>query len=411
MRFFNERAVPGLGNVWFGRQVVLALFGVRLAEEARKVGRRCTNIAAANAVEALAVWLTLQNNGWSRNERLPGFLKLQRHRGKEPPSFKEASSTAFYVTQPMRIGTGDALVTLGLVSATSSRFNSYTVTDRGQALLDLTCEGSRRALQSWAAGDHLTTRRRPIAEQLDPTRPLPDGARELLRNAFLAGDDFERARRRQALAFVEAIRVRAGGHVAWDMRPPEIEDAEHWADMRAGAALSAVVEAAAGEGEGGSVLGRIEAHMGAAGLRKLALHEAADSNRDAALRAALDHLRAQAQSFLSAHHDPSPGQAATRFCADCAEADAETVVARLVARDGRILRLVDGFVLAGSAFRGQPVREQDPDDLAEAPPEEGPDEPPEEAVPALPAAISRRIRNLAALAPDLHAAPAGTTGA
>lgn len=407
VRFFNERAVPGLGGVWFGRQVILALLGIHLAETLRREGRGPANIAAANAVEALAVWLTLSRNGWPRDARLPGYLKLQQHTQPVDPTFRHAGSRAFYVSQPMRIGTRDALPMLGLVSAPNRRFNSYALTERGLALLEATCSRARTPLRLWASGGSLPVRRKAIADELDPTRPLPDRTREILREAFLSGPEAERARRREALAFVEGLRVRAGGHTAWDTRPPEISDPAHWADMRAGAALAGVMEAAAGEGPGDSVLGRIEARMGAAGLRRLALADAVDSP----LAPALDLLRSRAQAFLATGHDPSPGRAATRFCTDCIEADAATLVGRLVARDGRILRLIDDAILAGTAFRGRPLREPDPDDAADVMEDELPEEAPEETVPPLPEGISRRIRNLAALAPDLRATPGDAEGA
>ena len=121
-RAFNERAVPGLGGVWFGRQVILALLGVHVAESARWGGRGPTNIEGANAVEALAVWSTLCGNRWTRDPRLPGSLKLRRHDQGEDPTFKLAGGRGFYVSQPMRIGTRDALPMLGLVEAASRRF-------------------------------------------------------------------------------------------------------------------------------------------------------------------------------------------------------------------------------------------------------------------------------------------------
>lgn len=401
VRFFNERAVPGLGGVWFGKQMILALLGIHIAEALRREGRGTSNIMAANAVEALAVWSTFSRNGWSRNARLPGFFKLQRHPRREDPSFKHAGSRAFYVIQPMRIGTRDALPMLGLVSAINRRFNSYELTARGHALLEITCPSARSALQAWAGGGMLPVRRKSIIEELDPTQPLPERAREILREAFVSGPEFERLRRRQALAFVEGLRSRPGGHTDWDQQPREIIDVAHWADLRAGARLGGVIEAAAGEGADSSVLGSIEARMGAAGIRQLSLKDTIDTS----LQPAIDRLRERASAFISAGHDPSPERAATTFCTDCIQADAGRLVARLVARDGRILRLIEGTILAGSAFRGQLVREPDPNDATEVDQDESPMEAPKDTIPPLPEGISRRIRNLAALAPDLRAAP------
>lgn len=398
VRHFNELAVPGLGGVWFGKQVVLALLGVHLAETLRSQGRGTANIAAANAVEALAVWWTLSRTGWSRDPRLPGSLKLRRYPGREDPSFKLASGRAFYVSQPMRIGTRDALPMLGLVAATNRQFNSYSITESGRALLEIVCPKACKALQPWASGGDLPGRKKMLSEQLDPTSELPHQAREILRAAFLSGRDFERSRRRQALAFVE--RLQPGGHTSWNDRPTEITDHVHWADMRAGAELASAMEAAAGEGANVSVLGKIEARMGAAGVRKLSLDDAVDTS----LAPALDRLRSRARTFVSSGYDPSPERAAGQFCRECIEPDPKILVASLVARDGRILRLIDGSICAGSAFKGQPFQEPDPDEKAEVVPDEGAGEAPDGAAPPLPEGISRRIHNLASLAPDLSVA-------
>lgn len=165
VRFFNERAVPGLGGVWFGKQVILALLGIHLAEILRREGRGPTNITTANAVEALAVWSTLSRNGWSHDARLPGYLKLQQHTGREDPTFRLAGSRAFYVSQPMRIGTRDALPMLGLVSAPNRRFNSYALTERGLALLEASCPRACKPLQTWAGGGGLPVHRKAIVEE------------------------------------------------------------------------------------------------------------------------------------------------------------------------------------------------------------------------------------------------------
>ena len=59
-RDFNERAVPGLGGVWFGRQIYLSVLGVCVAREAGRAGCKASPIQVANSIEALACWLSLQ---------------------------------------------------------------------------------------------------------------------------------------------------------------------------------------------------------------------------------------------------------------------------------------------------------------------------------------------------------------
>jgi hypothetical protein len=89
VRAFNDLAVPGLGGVWFAKQLFLATLGVAIAERVRDSGRTVRNIEVANAVEALACWLALDGNGWKRNPRLRGASKM---RNKTDLSFQRAQT-------------------------------------------------------------------------------------------------------------------------------------------------------------------------------------------------------------------------------------------------------------------------------------------------------------------------------
>ena len=52
VRAFNDLAVPGLGGVWYGKQLLLAVLGVAVAEDARNRGAKVQNIEVANAIES-----------------------------------------------------------------------------------------------------------------------------------------------------------------------------------------------------------------------------------------------------------------------------------------------------------------------------------------------------------------------
>jgi len=84
VRSFNDLAVPGLGGVWFGKQLFLATLGVAIAERVRNSGKRVQNIEVANAVEALACWLALDGNNWKGDPRVRGATKM---RGKTDLSY------------------------------------------------------------------------------------------------------------------------------------------------------------------------------------------------------------------------------------------------------------------------------------------------------------------------------------
>lgn len=117
VRLFNELAVPGLGGVWFGKQLFLATLGVLVAEQANERGCRVTKITVANAIEAIACWLALTGEPRTNGGRVLGSTKLVGH---DSYSFSKVSQLNFYVTTPMRTSTVTALPALGLVEASGN---------------------------------------------------------------------------------------------------------------------------------------------------------------------------------------------------------------------------------------------------------------------------------------------------
>ncbi len=122
VRSFNDLAVPGLGGVWFGKQLFLATLGVAIAKCVRDSGRRMRNTEVANAVEALACWLALDGIGWKPNPRLRGATKM---RNRTDLSFAIMRKPSFYVTQPMRQATVQPMRALGLAESAGERFNAF----------------------------------------------------------------------------------------------------------------------------------------------------------------------------------------------------------------------------------------------------------------------------------------------
>jgi hypothetical protein len=149
IRNFNDLAVPGLGGIWFGKQVMLATLGVLVAEQARSDGVNVQNIEVANAIEALACYLAF---GKDRNSdaRLRGRNKLPGD--LEKFKFSSARQRNFYVTQPMRMSTVQALPALGLVEPDGVRFNAFRTSDRGKAFVELACPNSEQ-LRKWIRGE------------------------------------------------------------------------------------------------------------------------------------------------------------------------------------------------------------------------------------------------------------------
>jgi hypothetical protein len=391
VRLFNDRAVPGLGGVWFGKQVFLATLGVAVAEKHRNSGRRVRNIEVANAVEALACWLALNWNEWNRDSRLRGATKMV---GKSDLSYAAVRSPRFYVTVPMRQSTVQPLRALALVDGTGERFNSFHCTQHGSDFIEAVCEGLRphkremvEHLALWAAGTHDdVTNSGPLRQALSPLEPLTPRAREFLRERIVQGTG-EAARRRQALAWVDQLRDKPSSGGSWDRKPDLLDDA-HWSDLRAGALFFATRDAAL------AVLDAVEAHIANRSDQRMRL----DDPLPKTVAAAINSLRRRARAFIDNDHDPSEGVAATAFSRECTEPHETRLIERLVARDGRVLRQRDRHIVPGVAFRGVQIDQPDSDRTPEQAGAEGEvaDEIP------LPEGISFRVRNLFLLNLDLR---------
>ena len=230
VREFNERAVPGLGGVWFGKQVLLATLGIVVAERARHAGARVGNIEVANAIEALACFLAFQGNAWAQDPRLRGVQKLQARGGDL--AFAKVKQRNFYVTQPMRMSTVQALPSLGFAASDGVRFNGFASTELGRAFVACACEGFRPSnrdlvdhLVKWVAAGQA---RVPVESwqltlALNPATPLPEAASRVLAEGLNRDDAMQSRRRSQVLAWVELLRQRVPKRLGWAQRPAGIE--------------------------------------------------------------------------------------------------------------------------------------------------------------------------------------------
>lgn len=394
VRTFNDLAVPGLGGVWFGKQLFLATLGVVIAEQARNEGRRIQNIETANAIEALACWLALNSNGWKPDPRLRGATKM---RGKTDLSFATVRKSGFYVTQPMRMATVQPLLALGLVEASSERFNAFRCSLPGRAFVDAACSGFNPCyysksivehLAGWAKDEHNNVKSsNKLQEALSPLVPLSRSAREFLRERLVQGAGDEGQRRRAALAWVDDLRRTSQPTITWGDKPANLEDG-HWRDLHVGALFFTVRDAVIG------VLDRLEAHIANQSEQRFSL----DDPVPGPIADEMESLRRQAQAFLDQGHDPSPGELARAFCRECVDSSDANLIANLVRRDDRVLRLRGRAVLPGAAFRGDQTQRPD---AARAPDEEGAEAGDPHTI-AWPAGISYRLHNLFLLNLDLH---------
>lgn len=350
VRRFNELAVPGLGGIWFGKQLMLALLGVRVAELQAERGHTIAKMECANAIEALACWLSFRNIEWASDPRLRGRNKFPREQELERgPLYSRFSARGFYVTQPMRMAAGSALVPLGFATSSNRRFNTLQTTSDGRAFLDAAlgdCRPSNRSmaehLSQWVSGESVNVTTGTVARGLSPCRPLHGDALKHLEGRLLVGGGDEplqaKSRRRAALAWVERLRrVPPARPLNWLDCPPEIQDERHWVDLEAGARLWLARDAAL------QLLDAVEGRIAHASAERLTIADAVPATRDQ-----IEALRAAADAFLRMKHEDAE---ANDFCRACSAADPAIVLRSLVQRDGRVVTLVGHALRPGAAFR------------------------------------------------------------
>lgn len=403
VRRFNERAVPGIAGAWFGKQLALAVLGIRVAELARDGGLNVRNIQCANAIEALGCWLGHDIGKWSGHPRLRGINKLPRAHELDYATFRQPG---FYVSQPMRMAVAQALVPLGLAAGTSQRFNALETTAEGIALLE-GAFGSYRPyrgellshLVRWTAGQESRLRTDSLIKALSPSEPLEPRARAILRDRLILGGPQEsqdqKLRRRAALEWTNQVIMKPEqASRSWSDRPAAITADTHWLDLVAGAHLSATRDAAL------ALLDAVEQRLALAPGERLKMVDASQL-----VKGELAELREHAEEFLATRHTDSE---ALRFCRECSQDEAVDVLRNLIVRDRRILRDVGPEVRPGPAFRRQPLpiqgEEESTDTVVAADVEDGAPE----DVGTWPPHISYRVRNLYLLNMDLQGS--GDTG-
>ena len=235
VRHFNDRAVPGLGGMWFPMPLLWSVLAVAIAEE---LGRPA--LPVGNAVEALMMRHAKEGPA---DRRVRGARKMQ---GLNDWSFQNLTRRGTYVVQPIRMAMVQPLVALGFVRG--SRYGVFRIHDAGRQMLALPVMQENHALlAAWARGG------RPqgladLSTRLSPVAPVPAEVRKLIHARLLDGDDPSTRRRRNLVE----LGIGPGALQLESADPlPEIDPA-HWTDLRAGAAFIDLRDAAL------KVLNRIE---------------------------------------------------------------------------------------------------------------------------------------------------------
>lgn len=387
VREYNERAVPGMGGVWYVKQLLLAMLGIAIAQRMRETNISVTNIAASNAIEALGCYFALKQNNGQGDFRIRGSEKLQ---GKTNFTFQTMCQPGFYVSQPMRMGTGQALLALGLVRAQGERFNAFVSTTFGNEFIRACCDDDGALLEElvkWAQkGRSVEKLKSPIPELLSPLQVLPERARRLLSQRIDADlpAGSGGARRAAIRCWIRVRYANPKARFTWENRPTEITP-EHWNDLHYGTLFFQSQDAAY------KVLNAMEQHMAVSSRGRFKLGNDVLSEQ---LHRHIRHLRDSAKAFLDNPLPQRTDPVASTFCHECTNPDDSGVLASLVRRDGRVLRLQGNEILPGGAFQHQ-NREHETD-------QDSNDTPNETAPAALPAWISHRVARMHLMDLDLE---------
>jgi hypothetical protein len=330
VRYFNDRAVPEIGGMWFPMPLLWSVAAIAVAE------RTGTNpLTVANAVEA-RMMLGVISSGAKRDPRLRGTQKLS---AIDDMSFAALSKRGVYVVQPLRMGMIQPLVSLGF--ATGGRYGALRLGTHGTRMMALgPMPEFAKVLERWvrAAPTQSVRGMGEVATKLSPLAPVASEVNALIRARIFDGGDCNALRRR-------ALRTLRIGPTAdmldQDDCPDEIDPA-HWRDMRAGAAFIDLRDAAL------ETLWRAE---GFVVERREAGGE--DSTPAEVGKAAKDQLAILRS--LAGKVRPRIVEAREKtsivFAKECAEAEDAALMAMLVKRDGSALRLIDGAIVPGPAAR------------------------------------------------------------
>lgn len=347
---FNDRAVPGLGNLWFSMPVAWALLGLKIAAD-----RNLNAVTVTNAIEALAMKAAHTASSGAVDKTIGSRLRGHRKLALvDDLSYASLSRRGAYVSQPLRQMLQQPLDGLGL--ATGGRFATLEIASDALTLLEgKPLKELLDALDAWVGGAG-SGKLPSVARRISPLGSVPRPLAIALRSRlFEEGRPKDMARRRSVRDADWLDETRADARVFAEATPRPPFDAEHWRDLRAGAALLALRHKALlmlRDMEGALLAAR------QAGLPvRLTTKEAV-----ARFAAQIEDLGRDAVT-MAPMIEPAGETDSLAFLRLLLSADPSTVVRGLVMRDGTVLRLDGDRILPGPV--GDDLRPPD------APPEEG----------------------------------------
>ncbi len=143
VRYYRELVAPGIGGVWFVRQLSWAVAGIQLTKD---INQPILASRIANAIEALACKLILKDNS---NANVRGKRAFRRY--PDAWLFKELSQPMNYVQVTYRQSAVTALLKLGITEG-GMRFNSMSLSPIGEELANAFLNIIRNPLLNWIDG-------------------------------------------------------------------------------------------------------------------------------------------------------------------------------------------------------------------------------------------------------------------
>lgn len=351
---FRELVVPGLGRVWFVRQLSWAVAALALRAELVGRARAPKASAIAHGIEALASKLVFRTRPDAG--RLLGTRAFRRDDGLEVWDFERLHRRAHYVQNTQRQAASRALRTEGgLGLASGARFDLYELEEVGKNLASAFLEQPvgrgggklRSTLLRWVAGesDAVSPFSRTLPEALGAWSPSA-GERGSVRARLLetTGNDAEK-RRRLAKAIGSGARLpsiedavvprlRRAGH---EQQAKEVLAARAFGTLL-GASRAAVAE----------MTGPVEGATGGVAVATLARSPRIRSSTEAVREAAGRATSAAVEAGISG----IAFESSRRFISELsADGGAVRIVEVLSSRSGGLLSHVDGRILRGPLFR------------------------------------------------------------
>lgn len=352
--FFRELVVPGLGRIWFARQLSWPLAALALYEELASSGSNAPKpTAICHGIEALACKLEYEANSdrETRSRRILGSRAFGREDGQEIWSFHRLHQASNYVRNTHRQAATRAIrVDGGLGFARGPRFDLLELEPVGHALanafLNQNVGQGGTTLRKWIVGWLQDEKKLPSSHASFRTAFSPEHAtddeRALVRSRVLGtstGASEKRQRLARALGRTDAmpdiegavvVRLRSVGHR---------EQADQIVAARAfGAVLDRARDVVA------SLTRVVEPARGGVKVPNLVA--------DSGIKSAIKDLRSATRNYLEKANVAGVDEPTSRAFADAVAAadDAETI-RLMVQRAGEVLGLADSSVVRGALFR------------------------------------------------------------